>query len=466
MKLRRRDLLHSAGALLALSALPRRARAQACVPSTAPFLVVIEAQGAWDPTCLCDPQDDAKDSFTFYDAAHVATTTSGIRYAPYDVVDGTPSYYRVGGVDFFAKYADDLLVVNGVDTQTVSHEVGPRHVLSGHIREGYPALSGLLAAARGASLPMALISSGGFDATAGLVPTTRAGGVTPLKDMARPYKSSTQPTSTTRYLDVDTAAAIAAAQAARDARLRPTLGLLRRTQALDALSAAREGEDAMAALAEALDAVTPVDGSQNAALPFAQVALAAMQAGVCAAAHVSVGSFDTHDLHDSLDADDGHRPKMQQLLDVIDYVARTARADATLSARGVIVVVGSDFGRTAYNGLDPLLRGKDHWPVTSMMLMGLGAASSLVQGGRVVGATTVLDADGDPHPGARARKLKVDGGALVPTTDDDPAGIALQPAHVHQALRAALGLCDDEAVVAKFPLLDVPATPLPILTVG
>ncbi len=462
----RRAFLQTAAASLAWTALPRSARAQACVAASTPFLVVVEAQGAWDPTYLCDPQDDAKDTFTFYDAAHVGTTDTGLRYAPFDVVANVPAYYQVGGVDFFQKYKSDLLVVNGVDTQTVSHEVGPRHTFSGHLREGHPAISGLVAAARGATLPMALISSGGYDSTAGLVPVTRAGSVSALQNLARPYKSSTSPASTTRYLDDATATMISTAQTARDARLRASLGLRRRTAALDALGRARASEPAFVSLAEALDAVTPVDGATNAALPFAQVALTAMSAGVCAAAHISVGSFDTHDLHDSLDAADGHRPKMQQLLDVIDYVVQSARADPTLAARGVIVVVGSDFARTAFNSTDPVTRGKDHWPVTSMMILGVGGAAPLVQGGRTIGETVVMDENGAPHPGARAKKLKVEGGALVPTADDDPSGIALKPAHVHQALREALGLCtaEDAALLAKYPLLDVPATPLPILT--
>ena len=45
---------------------------------------------------------------------------------------------------------------------------------------------------------------------------------------------------------------------------------------------------------------------------------------------------------------------------------------------GVVVVVASDFGRTRYNGDG----GKDHWPITSMMMMGAG-----ISGGRVIGQT-------------------------------------------------------------------------------
>ena len=59
-----------------------------------------------------------------------------------------------------------------------------------------------------------------------------------------------------------------------------------------------------------------------------------------------------------------------------------------LRARGVLVYVSSDFGRTAYNADDEGARGKDHWPVTSSMIIGLGAMRSQVGGGTAIGRTT------------------------------------------------------------------------------
>jgi hypothetical protein len=108
--------------------------------------------------------------------------------------------------------------------------------------------------------------------------------------------------------------------------------------------------------------------------------------------------------------------------------------------------------------------GKDHWPITSMMLLGVGSAAANVQGGRVLGGTSVLDAEGNALAGAKASKVKVTDGRLEKVDDADPDGFLMKPAHVHQALRtAACFSVDNDALLGRFPLSDVPATPLPIL---
>jgi uncharacterized protein (DUF1501 family) len=95
----------------------------------------------------------------------------------------------------------------------------------------------------------------------------------------------------------------------------------------------------------------------------------------------------------------------------------------------VVLVVGSDFGRTpGYNDGN----GKDHWPITSMMALGAG-----IRGNRVVGGTD------DRH-----RALKVNPTTLLP----DDGGIVLRPEHVHRALRRLAGIDQDEIILKQFPL--------------
>ena len=96
----------------------------------------------------------------------------------------------------------------------------------------------------------------------------------------------------------------------------------------------------------------------------------------------------------------------------------------------VVVVVGSDFGRTpGYNDGN----GKDHWSITSMMVMGAG-----IRGNRVVGGST------DSH-----QALGIDTSTLLPV---DSGGLTLRPEHVHHALRRLAGIDVDPIVTKQFGL--------------
>jgi hypothetical protein len=191
MTMRRREFLKStAAASLLLSPLSFAGRARAQTSSDLLWLF-IDARGAWDPTQLCDPKGG--EPFAGYFSEGEIRTAGGLRYAPADRVDGNLVDY-LGGPDdarapFFPMYADDLVVINGVDTKTNSHDVGPRHVWSGNLRTGFPSLAALIAAIKeqehGQKLPMAMLSTGGFDATAGLLPPARAGNVQALLDLSR-----------------------------------------------------------------------------------------------------------------------------------------------------------------------------------------------------------------------------------------------------------------------------------------
>ena len=93
----------------------------------------------------------------------------------------------------------------------------------------------------------------------------------------------------------------------------------------------------------------------------------------------------------------------------------------------------------------------------------MGAAATLIDGGRVVGASETTLPGGGAANGIVALKVKESGGDVVLTEDDDPAGFSLSAGHVHLALREALGLTDDD-VTRRFPLTSVlPQAPLPLL---
>lgn len=414
-----------------------------------PFVITVQASGAWDPTFLVDPvADDAR--FTPFSAAHIKSVGQ-IRYAPYDVTAGVVPY-TVGATaaDFFEKHGQRLLVFNGVDNATVSHDVGPRVAFTGSTRDNLPTLSGLVAGLQGQDMPLAMFVAGGFASTGGLVPITRGGSLNLLRSLASPNRDGIHADS------VD--ALLREATRARDARLIAQTTLPRAGKAYEKILSFRSGalEDRFREIADVLQAASETR-APNGLADAAAGMLALMRSGATAAGHLATGGFDTHDNHDDLN--NGQRPALANLLTGLDYIIDTAAADPVLSARGVLIVVASDFGRTTYNGGG----GKDHWPITSMMAIGIGApVEPIIGGARVIGGTVASSQNG-----MTALPVKVVDGRTAVTEEDDPMGWKLTPAHVNLALRRALGLCESDMPgdpLKRFRLNVSPQEPMPLLS--
>jgi uncharacterized protein (DUF1501 family) len=444
---RRRFLLLSGAASATFTLGPSVHSQQSACGVEVPFVITVQASGAWDPTFLVDPVA-GNAGFTPFLPEHILSAGQ-IRYAPRDITTGIVPYL-VGPAqqDFFAKHAQRMLVFNGIDNATVSHDVGPRVAFTGSTREGLPSLSGLVAGLKGAEKPLAMFVAGGFASTGGLVPVTRGGSLSLLRSMASPNRDAIHAESVNTLLRDATRR--------RDARSRGASSLPRTRAAFEKVLAARSGvvEDQFREIADVLTRAAET-GRRNALADTAAGVLALMSSGACAAAHLSSGGFDTHDNHDDLN--NGHRPALLRLLDGLDYIIDAAAADPVLSARGVLIVVGSDFGRTRYNDGG----GKDHWPITSMLAIGIGPAEKITKGARVIGAT-----DPNGPNGVLALPVKVTQGRVVTTAADDPAGFKLTPAHVQLALRNALGLCESEAPgdpLKRFRLNVQPQELLPIV---
>lgn len=338
------------------------------------------------------------------------------------------------------------MVFNGIDNATVSHDVGPRVAFTGSTRDGQPTLSGLVAGLQGQELPLAMFVAGGYASTGGLVPVTRGGSLQLLQGLANPNRDSVH---TQAVSDL-----VRAANRERDARIIAKSTLPRTRLAFEQILSSRSGalEDRFREIA---DVLSQASGRGTGGLvDTAAGVIALMRAGATAAAHLSTGGFDTHDNHD--DVNNGHRPALRRLLEGLDYIIEAAAADPTLSARGVVIVVGSDFGRTKYNDGG----GKDHWPITSMMAFGVGASEALLGGGRVIGGTLPTGRNG-----VAALPVKLAGGRVETAEEGDPQAFKMTPAHVHHALRGALGLCETGVPndpLRRFALNVIPAQPLPL----
>ena len=158
--MKRRQLLHWMGKGLALSALPT-ANLYATEPNyTGRLLLTVQADGGWDVTSVCDPKMNVpgEDEINVWARSAEIQTAGNIQYAPFASSEA-----------FFQKYYRDILVINGIDSQTNAHAVGILHSWSGRNAAGYPSLPALMTAIDAPTMPMSYVSFGGFGATANLI---------------------------------------------------------------------------------------------------------------------------------------------------------------------------------------------------------------------------------------------------------------------------------------------------------
>lgn len=410
MRWNRRDFIKlcSASSLAVVGGAPRRAFAQTDDGYDGPLFVMVHAGGGWDPTSVCDPKGRANEeaiapvNMFFTDEIG---TIGNLKYAP------------IAGVQsFFETYGSQLLVINGIDTETNGHDSGTRNIWSGKLAEGYPSFAALVAGAKDPSLPLSFLSNGGYDITGGLVAPTRVGSAADIGKIAYPNRTSL--TNETPLQGVSALDPLEAARAARLERQMQVAKLPRRKHSLSMLHAARTGEGNLKKLVEVLPTL---DTSNNQLKRQAQLAVASYKAGLTVSASLVLGGFDTHGNHDA-----SQFPRLEMLLDGVDFLVKEAEAQGV--ADKLVVAVGSDFGRTPYYNAD---NGKDHWSITSMLFMGQGIA-----GNRVVGAT-----DDGHHP------LTVNPETLAL----DPDGIRITPEHIHRSMRVLAGI-DTSPVAAAYPI--------------
>ena len=422
----RRDFLRlcgGAGLVLMTPAALRNAKAAPrSSESSGPFWMFFHASGGWDPTSLCDPKGAANetdaDGVNHYLTRDIEQA-GNLRYAPV-----------ANNAAFFQKHYRRLMVVNGLDTQTNSHDAGTRHVWSGKLAEGYPSLAALIASTVAEERPMAFISNGGYDYTAGLVAPTRTGNIGVLDRIAFPNSIEGARGSDAEKFHTDaTWDRLVKYQQQRQPYLTGAVNLPKAQASVSQLFVARMGQNEVKRLSEFL----PAEFEQEELKRQAQVAIAGFRAGIAQTANLSTGGFDTHGDHDN-----SHFPRLQSLMEGVDFAWTEAERQGV--ADNLIIVVGSDFGRTpGYNDGN----GKDHWSISSMLLMGKG-----IPGNRVVGLTD--ERHSAPHLDPKTMKPLI----------QEKGGIRLEPKHVHFHLRRLAGLTGEPVAEQEFPLLGTEDLPL------
>jgi len=106
-----------------------------------PYYVVFNAAGGWDTTYLMDPKGVNKIN-RLYKKGDILTQGNH-RFAP------NAAHIEAGmsNEDFFKKYGDDLLVLNGLDYSVNNHSPCSRYMATGKLDSlAYPTFAALVAA--------------------------------------------------------------------------------------------------------------------------------------------------------------------------------------------------------------------------------------------------------------------------------------------------------------------------------
>ena len=388
------------------------------------LFIFVQADGGWDPTSFCDPK----------------TNTPGEKLINRWAEDGEVRQAGnlfcadfANNAAFFEKYYERMLVINGVDAQTNSHTVGVVHNWSGRVSEGYPSMTALLAAHHGPELSLAYLSFGGFSDTASLTTFTRMNNPNLIRNIATPNLN--QWDDPHRYLHLADWERFKRFRAASVARLNEASHLLPRAARNRELYAtalsldATEGLKHYASLIPPDDELEQPEEFQGAFNNYdselrrqAQLTILAFKAKVAVSADLFLGGFDTHRDHD-----EDHTWLLGNLTDSVDYLWELAETHEV--ADRLVVVMGSDFGRTNHYNVD---NGKDHWPIGSFIVMEKNQSWT----NRVVGETDALHFAHKIHPTTLKRV--------------DTNGTIIHPKHVHKALRRYFGI-ENSLGVQRFP---------------
>lgn len=415
--MKRRKFLRSlalAGGLFSLPTMTQRAFAQTNYAGK--FLVTVQFQGAWDVSSFCDPKENVPGEAEINHWARDDETrqAGNILFAPYG-----------SNQNFFEKYYDRMLVINGIDTQTNAHETGEIHSWSGRTAVGYPSVTALMAAVKTPELPLAYLNFGGFGNTEGIIRSTRIDSPNSIRNIIFPNELFGNQILPQTEWDRIRAAQWQSLELLANEEGLVAQDRLNRQYYFDAFAKA-ESIQAFGNLIPSDEQLQqprqPTSNTYSTLHQQAQMALLAFKAGVAISADFFDGGYDTHGYHDR-----DHEPVLANAIDAIDYLWDYAE-ELGLADR-LVVVLGSDFSRTPYYNAG---EGKDHWPIGSHVIMEKNASFT----NRVVGETDGAQNTFKFNPSTLAR--------------DDSNGTLMHPKHIHKSLRNYMGIAEDP-ILSPFP---------------
>ena len=363
----RRDLFKYTGAAAALGMLSP-VRKLAAAPSASPKrIILVLAQGGWDTTYALDPKEQS---------ARCDVPVGAVRrFGNLDIfADAT----RPNVTAFFTKYASISAVVRGISVSSVAHQECVKRMSTGTRSETNADMAAIVAHDNGNSLPLPYLIlgdtafTGQYAGSAGRVGSTNQ--IIALLDPAQAYQTNGRaPLATTNPED---AILERYANATAD-RMKATRGALgyNRKRVDDFVDSIRRGKQ--------LQGVRAGFGTRGRILSLTnqvELALDALEQDISQSVMLNTRlGWDTHDTN--TDQAGFHETTFAGLTALLDgLAARPGRTAGTKMLDDTVVVCYSEFSRTPK--LNAAL-GKDHWPVTSAIVMGAG-----IKGGRGYGATT------------------------------------------------------------------------------
>jgi hypothetical protein len=378
---RRRDFLIQASAATGASLLPwSTAQASAVSGKDLKFLFVFCRYG-WDIV-------QAFYDSTLNSAIHHPDGAEGVSIGDLSYVahENRPSV-----TSFFESYGSSSLIVNGIWTNSIAHDICEKYVLKGTTAPA-PDWASLIANDRASEfiLPHVVVDGPAFAVglpggtqvrvgTGGKLDQLITGEIFAFSDsQVGPHGDAVE--------DI-----LAAHLAIRSDAISP------RTEAhASGLAAFKNGLDQgvdLKLIQEDLDFSTGQSLGEQASF-----AMDALEAGLCRCASITFNpGWDTHQDNDGPQS--GFFESLFETLEaMVDSMGTREGATAATMADETVIVVFSEMARTPNLNADS---GKDHWPVTSALLVGPG-----ISGGRTVGGFDELfyGATIDPTTGEPSKK--------------------------------------------------------------
>jgi uncharacterized protein (DUF1501 family) len=362
----------------------------------------IHAQGGWDPLCVFAPLFGRAGIDMEPEAA--PWTVGGL-----SLVD---SPLRPQVRHFFETWHQRTLVLNGVSTRSVNHETCQAVALTGGTSDTRADFPTLLAAAQAETFRLPHVAFSGpvfpgehtllVSRATGLIQATVNGELLALAD--QPMLGLDDPTSrvTRDYL---ARRAQTFAQGRGSERSSAYLEAVRRAGGLSDDRYQIELEPKATVLSQAKSAI------------------AALRDGVCRVATLGTGFlWDSH--VDNADQTTQFEALFGDLDKVLAELAITPGPEGRPLSEDTLVVVSSEMGRTpGYNDTT----GRDHWPFTTMLLIGDGLSADRVVGGfdDLYGGIGVDAASGEADADKRGIAAADVGATLLALGGVDPGeGIA------------------------------------------
>lgn len=365
MRLQRRTFMGLGLAGLGALALPRRATA-----ASTRNLVVVFARGAWDPVWHIDPQDIANKAIDS-PTGEVKPFTAGIEVLT--------SVDRPNIDAFFTAWSSGCAVVRGINVGSIAHFSAHVRMMTGSRTELNPDLGSMVAASLGAGLPLPYADIGGgayagpFAANMGRLGSHNQV-VTLIDRLKKAYKPGptksghdTWPPLAPSTTESQQIRDYVESRAAEAAKLRGALGDNNRRLG-DYVDCFQRADDL-----RAIPDLQTLKLSGSAALAGQiDLAITMLAKSSCAVYLDSGQDWDTHTNNDdqgtSSDALFGDLALLMQKLEAAGRLDDTA------------VVVMSEMGRTPKLNAPAPAGGKDHWPVTSALVLGAGVKPGVYGG--------------------------------------------------------------------------------------